>query len=101
MTSRTIEGMCIAALRHRRDKGYIYVRGEYPYLIPALENALNEAREAGYLGAVLISKSVQVWVTFAGKKPHYLNPSKARGSRVKPPFLRLTEYLVSQPLLIT
>jgi len=47
---RTIEGMCVAAYAIGASKGYIYIRGEYPYIIPVLESALNEAREAGLLG---------------------------------------------------
>jgi formate dehydrogenase len=47
---RTIEGMCIAAYAIGATKGYLYIRGEYPYIVPVLENALNEAREAGLLG---------------------------------------------------
>lgn len=46
----TIEGMCIAAYAIGANKGYIYVRGEYPYIFPVLKKALEEAREAGYLG---------------------------------------------------
>src|SRR6266540_650905 len=47
---RTIEGMLIAAYAIGASKGYIYVRGEYPYILPVLENALNETREANLLG---------------------------------------------------
>jgi NADH-quinone oxidoreductase subunit F len=47
---RTIEGMCIAAYAIGASKGYIYIRGEYPYIVPVLEKALTEARQAGYLG---------------------------------------------------
>jgi NADH-quinone oxidoreductase subunit F len=47
---RTIEGMCITAYAIGASKGYIYIRGEYPYIVPVLENALNGAREAGLLG---------------------------------------------------
>src|SRR6266508_1819192 len=47
---RTIEGMCIAAYAIGASKGYIYIRGEYPYIVPVLEKALEEARAAGYLG---------------------------------------------------
>ncbi len=45
-----IEGMLIAGYGIGAHKGFIYVRGEYPYIAPVLENALNEARQAGYLG---------------------------------------------------
>ena len=47
---RTIEGMLITAFAIGASKGYIYLRGEYPYILPVLENALNEAREANLLG---------------------------------------------------
>ncbi len=47
---RTIEGMLIAAYAIGASKGYIYLRGEYPYIVPVLENALNEARAANLLG---------------------------------------------------
>ena len=46
----TIEGMLIAAYAIGASKGYIYLRGEYPYILPALENALKEARDANLLG---------------------------------------------------
>jgi len=47
---RTIEGMSIAGYAIGAGKGYIYIRAEYPYILPVLENALNEAREANLLG---------------------------------------------------
>ena len=45
-----IEGMLIAAFAVGASKGYIYLRGEYPYVLPVLERALSEAREKGFLG---------------------------------------------------
>jgi NADH-quinone oxidoreductase subunit F len=42
--------MLIAGYAIGAQKGFIYVRGEYPYILPVLENALTEARQAGYLG---------------------------------------------------
>ncbi len=47
---RVIEGMLITGYAIGAHKGFIYVRGEYPYILPVLENALDEARAAGYLG---------------------------------------------------
>ena len=47
---RTIEGMLIAGYAIGASKGYIYIRAEYPYIFPVLEEALNESREAGLLG---------------------------------------------------
>jgi NADH-quinone oxidoreductase subunit F len=45
-----IEGMLIAGYAVGANQGYIYIRGEYPYVVPALEGAIAEARGAGYLG---------------------------------------------------
>ena len=47
---RTIEGMSIAGYAIGTNKGIIYIRGEYLYIVPVLENALKEARDAGLLG---------------------------------------------------
>jgi NADH-quinone oxidoreductase subunit F len=46
-----IEGMVIAGYAIGAGQGYIYLRGEYPYILPVLEEALAEARTAGWLGA--------------------------------------------------
>lgn len=45
-----IEGMIIAGLAVGADKGYIYVRSEYPDAIATLDQAFVIARQAGYLG---------------------------------------------------
>ncbi|HSL42071.1 MAG TPA: NAD(P)H-dependent oxidoreductase subunit E [Anaerolineales bacterium] len=47
---RTIEGMVIAGYAIGANKGYLYIRAEYPYILPVLEQALHEAREASLLG---------------------------------------------------
>ncbi len=44
------EGMAIAAKAIGADKGYLYLRYEYPYLFPVLEAALADARENNCLG---------------------------------------------------
>ena len=46
-----IEGMAIAGYAVGADMGYIYLRYEYPYLFPVLENAIADARNAGFLGS--------------------------------------------------
>ena len=51
---RTIEGMLIAGYAIGASKGYLYVRGEYPYIFPALEQALQEARETHLLGEKIL-----------------------------------------------
>jgi NADH-quinone oxidoreductase subunit F len=45
-----IEGVLIAALAMDAHKGYIYIRGEYRYLIEHMNRAIKEAYQRGYLG---------------------------------------------------
>ena len=44
------EGMAIAGLACGADKGYIYLRAEYPYLFAPLRQAIANAAAAGFLG---------------------------------------------------
>ncbi len=45
-----IEGMMIAGLAVDSHKGYIYIRGEYRYLIELMDKAIGEAYSRGWLG---------------------------------------------------
>jgi NADH-quinone oxidoreductase subunit F len=45
-----IEGMMIAGWTVGSNKGYIFIRGEYRYLIPIVDQAIAEAYDRGYLG---------------------------------------------------
>src|SRR6202790_3448537 len=45
-----IEGVLIAALAVNAHAGYIYIRGEYRYLIDIVDKAIAEAYDRGYLG---------------------------------------------------
>jgi NADH-quinone oxidoreductase subunit F len=45
-----LEGMAIAARATGAVRGFIYLRYEYPHTLPILEQAIAEAREAGFLG---------------------------------------------------
>ncbi len=46
-----IEGMMIAGFAVGANKGYIYLRSEYPLTRSILERAISNAREAGWLGS--------------------------------------------------
>jgi NADH-quinone oxidoreductase subunit F len=46
-----IEGMMIAGLAVGSQMGYIYIRGEYRYLIEIMDRAVEEAYARGYLGS--------------------------------------------------
>ena len=54
---RLIEGLIIAGYAAGAQQGYIFVRGEYPRAYAILENALKEARGAGYLGNAILGSS--------------------------------------------
>lgn len=45
-----VEGMTIAGIAVGATRGYIYVRSEYPHAIAVLDEAIANARAAGYLG---------------------------------------------------
>ncbi len=45
-----IEGMIIGAYAIGANKGYIYIRAEYPLAIERLNKAISDAREYGFLG---------------------------------------------------
>jgi NADH-quinone oxidoreductase subunit F len=98
----TIEGMCIAAHAIGARKGYIYLRGEYPYILPVLENALSEAREAGYLGeAFEIEIRLGAGAYICGEETALFESIEGKRGfpRVKPPF-PTTHGLFGQPTAI-
>lgn len=83
-----IEGMCIAAYAIGAAKGYIYVRGEYPYIVPVLENALEEAGRAGYLDDFGIEIRVGAGAYICGEETALFESIEGKRGfpRVKPPF---------------
>ncbi|RBP14085.1 formate dehydrogenase beta subunit [Roseiarcus fermentans] len=52
-----IEGMAIASLAVGADKGYVYIRSEYPHAYDVFSRALDCARAAGVIGASLMGAS--------------------------------------------
>lgn len=48
---RVLEGMAIAGYAIGANKGYIYVRGEYPLAVARLKKAISQARRMGMLGS--------------------------------------------------
>ncbi|GAB4450432.1 MAG: NAD(P)H-dependent oxidoreductase subunit E [Anaerolineales bacterium] len=86
---RVIEGMCIAAYAIGAAKGYIYIRGEYPYIVPVLENALKEARQAGYVGNGFdIEIRVGAGAYICGEETALFESIEGKRGfpRIKPPF---------------
>jgi NADH-quinone oxidoreductase subunit F len=50
-----IEGMAIAAYAVGANKGYVYIRAEYPMAVEHLERAIEQAREYGLLGTNILN----------------------------------------------
>lgn len=55
-----IEGMLISAFAVGAKKAYIYIRGEFTGPAMILEQAIREAREAGYIGKNVMGSGVEV-----------------------------------------
>lgn len=53
-----IEGMTIAALAIGAHKGYIYIRGEYPFATERLLHAISDARAHGLLGSDIMDRGL-------------------------------------------
>jgi len=53
---RTLEGMLIAAYAIGSNRGYLYIWGEYPEAAKILQNAIQEALQAGYLGKNILGR---------------------------------------------
>ena len=91
-----IEGCLIACRAIGSETAYIYVRGEYPQSIAALEAALAEARAKGYVGRDVMGSGwgCDVWVHkgagayICGEETGLLSSLEGgRGyPRIKPPF---------------
>ena len=52
-----LEGMTIAALAVGAEKGFIYIRGEYPLAADRLDKAMEAARANGFLGQQILGSS--------------------------------------------
>ena len=106
---RTIEGLAITAYAIGARQGYIYIRAEYPYILPVLENALNEAREANLLGDNLLGSGysfdielrVGAGAYICGEETALFESIEGKRGfpRVKPPF-PTTHGLFGKPTVI-
>jgi len=91
-----IEGAAIACFAIGAAVAYIYVRGEFKKSIARLEQAIAEAREAGFLGMNILGSgvSVEMWVHpgagayICGEETALIESNEGhRGMpRIKPPF---------------
>ncbi|MHB8654950.1 MAG: NADH-quinone oxidoreductase subunit NuoF [Terriglobia bacterium] len=91
-----IEGIAIGGFAIQSNQGYIYVRGEYRYLLNILDRAIAEAYAHGYLGKNILGSGFNFDIAThtgagayeCGEETALLNSLEGlRGyPRVKPPF---------------
>jgi len=91
-----IEGMIIAGWAMQCKAGFIYVRGEFKWLVEKLDAAIQEARDAGYLGKNILGSGFDfdlltyrgAGAYICGEETALLNSLEGRRGepRVKPPF---------------
>ena len=106
---RTIEGMLIAGYAIGARKGYIYIRAEYPYILPVLEHALDEATQANLLGTNILGSGysfdieirVGAGAYICGEETALFESIEGKRGfpRVKPPF-PTTHGLFGKPTVI-
>jgi formate dehydrogenase iron-sulfur subunit len=53
-----IEGMAIAALAVGANKGYVYIRSEYPAAVKTMRAAIELATEAGFIGPSILGSTI-------------------------------------------
>ena len=83
-----VEAMAIAAIATGSERGYLYVRGDYPLAAERLENAVHQARLAGLLGTFELEVRRGAGAYICGEETALLNSIEGlRGEpRSKPPF---------------
>ena len=106
---RTIEGMIIAAHAVGASRGYIYVRGEYPYAFKVMSEAVAEARQAGVIGGNIFGSGLNFEIEMrlgagayiCGEETALLESIEGKRGfpRIKPPF-PTTHGLFGKPTVI-
>jgi NADH:ubiquinone oxidoreductase subunit F (NADH-binding) len=83
-----LEGMVICGYAIGANKGYIYCRGEYPYVVEILNKAIAQASEKGLLGDFDIEVRMGAGAYVCGEESALIESIEGkRGEpRFKPPF---------------
>ncbi len=109
-----IEGMAICAYAIGATKGFIYLRGEYPFLINVLNTAISQANQKGFLknfelevrngaGAYVCGEETALIESIEGKRgePRYKPPyPPMEGLWSKPTIINNVETLAAIPVII-
>lgn len=83
-----IEGMAICGTAIQSNQGYIYCRGEYPFVVEMLKNAVESAKASGALGDFNIEVRMGAGAYVCGEETALIESIEGhRGEpRFKPPF---------------
>ncbi|HOZ52466.1 MAG TPA: NADH-quinone oxidoreductase subunit NuoF [Chitinophagaceae bacterium] len=91
-----VEGMILSSYALGANTGYIYIRGEYAWIVAILEKAIEEAKQNGYLGKNILGKGydLELYVQrgagayICGEETALLESleGKRGNPRIKPPF---------------
>lgn len=104
-----LEGIVIASYALGVEHAFVYIRGEYPKAARRLQHAIEEAHNAGYLGANILDSGYSLDVTIhlgggayiCGEETALLNSLEGRRGepRLKPPFPAV-EGLYAKPTIV-
>lgn len=91
-----VEGLIISSFALGANTAYIYIRGEYAWIVDILEKAIDEAHQAGYLGKNILGTGfdLNIFVQrgagayICGEETALLESleGKRGNPRIKPPF---------------
>lgn len=91
-----IEGMIVSSYALGANRSYIYIRGEYAWIVDILEQAIAEARQNGWLGKNILGKGYDLDIFVQRGAGAYICGEETalieslegkRGNpRIKPPF---------------
>ncbi|MGZ8541651.1 MAG: complex I 51 kDa subunit family protein [Chitinophagaceae bacterium] len=91
-----IEGMIVSSFALRSNRSYIYIRGEYAWIVDILEQAITEAKNNGFLGKNILGSGFdcEIYVQrgagayICGEETALLESleGKRGNPRIKPPF---------------
>lgn len=91
-----IEGMIVASYALGANASYIYIRGEYAWIVDILEQAIAEAKQNGWLGQNILGKGydLEIYVQrgagayICGEETALIESleGKRGNPRIKPPF---------------
>jgi len=83
-----VEGLAIAGYAIGADRGYIYLRAEYHYLLDLLLGAINQAKDGGFLDGFEIEVRLGAGAYVCGEESCLMESieGKRGESRYRPPF---------------